>query len=114
MMFNRIKQWLKDLSNQAIKFGDDVTVEIARDNYQKYQDELKQQGKDYIKSLCAEIKRVSRNGCNSIETESSWNPFMTKEFFIELKEYFEQRGFQVVEKSNSSGCISRWLEISWN
>lgn len=111
---NKIKNWIKDVINLGFSDAtDDINVDIARANYQKYQDELKQQQKDYIKTVCDRIKIESRNGCRSIETANLLNDFMTYEFMMKLKEYFEQRGFQVKEESNSSGILTSWLRISW-
>ena len=42
-MKNKIKNWIKDIINLGIQDTiDDVNVDIARANYQKYQDELKE------------------------------------------------------------------------
>ena len=113
-MKNKIKNWTKDIINLGIQDTiDDVNVDIARANYQKYQDELKKIQKNYIKTVCNKIKIASRNGCKSIETVSSLTDFMTHEFMMEMKEYFEQRGFCVKEESNKSGLITSWLRISW-
>ena len=117
MLANRIKNWLIDMINLGMRYDvditDDVNIDIAKANYQKYQDELEQKRKDYIKTLCNRIKTASRNGCKSIETESSLNDFMTHEFMMEIKCYFEQRGFNVKEESSFSGVFTSWLRISW-
>ena len=113
-MKNKIKNWIKDIINLGIQDTiDDVNVDIARANYQKYQDELKEIQKNYIKTVCDRIKIASRDGCKSIETENSLADFMTHEFMMEMKEYFEQRGFCVKEESNKSDLITSWLRISW-
>ena len=114
MIKDKIKNWIRDAINLGMTdTADDVNVDIARANYQKYQDELKQRQKNYIKTVCDRIKIASRDGCKSIETANLLNDFMTYEFMMELKEYFEQRGFQVKEESSSSGVLTSWLRISW-
>lgn len=113
MFKNKIKNWLRDIVNLGVNTSEDVNVDIAKANYQKYQDELEQQRKDYIKNVCNRIKIESRNGCKSIETASLLNNFMTYEFMMEIKEYFEQRGFNVKEESNRTGVLTSWLRISW-
>lgn len=117
MIKDKIKNWFRDAINLGMAVSDDVNVDIARINYQAYQqayqDELEQRRKDYIKTICNRIKVVSRDGCQSIETENLLNDFMTYEFMMELKEYFEQRGFHVTEEGSNSGVITSWLRISW-
>ena len=113
-MKNKIKNWFKNIINLVTQdVTDDVNVDIARTNYQKYQDELKEIQKNYIKTVCNKIKIASRDGCKSIKTVNSLADFMTHEFMMEMKEYFEQRGFCVKEESNKSGLITSWLRISW-
>lgn len=114
MIKDKIKNWIRDIINLGMAdTTDDVNVDIAKANYQKYQDELEQRRKDYIKTLCDRIKIVSRDGCKSIETANLLNDFMTYEFMMELKEYFEQRGFNVKEERSNTGVITSWLRISW-
>ena len=105
---------IKDIINLGIQDTiDDVNVDIARANYQKYQDELKEIQKNYIKTVCDKIKIASRDSYKSIETVNSLSDFMTHEFMMEMKEYFKQRGFCVKEESDKSGFITSWLRISW-
>lgn len=109
-----IKNWIKKTINCIDNdIDNDVNVDIARENYQKYQDELEKQRKDYIKSLYNKIRYASRHGCKSIETANLLENFMTYKFLMELKEHFEQRGFDVREESSRSGIITSWLRISW-
>lgn len=110
---NKIKNWLKDVIHLGMDATDDVNIDIARENYKKYEDELVQRQKDYIKTICNRIKASSRNGCRSIDTANLLNDFMTYDFMMEMKSYFEQRGFDVEEKRSNSGCITSWLRISW-
>ena len=110
MIKDKIKSWIKNTINLGVDASDDVNIDIARANYQMYQDELEQQRKDYINSLCNRIKIFARYGDQFIVTASSLNDFMTHEFMMELKEYFEQRGFRVREESD---LTSSWLRISW-
>lgn len=108
-----LKNWINNIINLSINANDDVNVDIARENYQAYQKELECKQKDYIKTLCNEIKICSRKGWKSIKTEDLLNDFMTYEFMMEIKEYFEQRGFHVKEEGNRSGILTSWLRISW-
>lgn len=114
-MKNKIKGWLRDMINLGTieSVSDDVNVDIAKAYYQKYQDDLKRQQKEYIKTICNEIKALSRCGRKSIKTKTLSTEFMTYEFMMELKEYFEKRGFQVKEEINNSGVLTSWLRISW-
>ena len=112
-MINKFKNWIRSVSDLDIVINDDINVDIAKENYQKYQDDLEQKRRDYIKSLCRKINEASRHGCKSIETETLLSRFMTYEFLMEIKKYFEQRGFLVTEESNGSGVITSWLRISW-
>ena len=113
MVKDKIKNWLRDVINLGADTSDDVNVDIAKANYKKYEDELVQRQKDYIKTICNRIKTSSRNGCRSIDTANLLNDFMTYDFMMEMKNYFEQRGFFVEEKSSSTECITSWLRISW-
>jgi hypothetical protein len=114
MIRNKIKNWFKDIINLGMDVdNDDVNVNIAKANYQKYQDELERQRRNYIKTVCNVIKMESRNGSKSITTATLLEDFMNYEFMMEMKEYFEQRGFHVKEESNCSGILTSWLRISW-
>lgn len=114
MIKDKIKNWFKDTSHLDTTMSDDVNVDIARANYQKYQDKLEQQRKKYIKALCNEIKAESRNGYKSITTLDEYDgDFMSYEFLKELKEYFKQRGFEVEIEQSYYGLRKSWLRISW-
>lgn len=116
-------KWIKKCINKAVEFDknssiiykeEELTVDVAKANYQKYCDDLKKERSDYIKSLCSEIKIKSRNGAKFIETVSLLKDFMTYDYMInELKPYFESRGFKVTEEDNNTGVITSWLRISW-
>ena len=110
MFKNKFKNWLRDAINYSMNIGNDVTVDVANSNYQKYQDELKKKRKEYIKTLCNRIKSQSRDGYKHIATMNFSNEIMSFEFIDELRVYFEQRGFEVVERH---GLFEGWLEISW-
>lgn len=110
MLKNRIKNWLIDMINFSIDISDDVNVDIAKANYQKYQDKLEQQRKDYIKTVCNNIKIASINGDKSIGAADLSDDFITYEFVMEMKEYFEQKGFDVKVEDN---VLMYWLRISW-
>lgn len=112
-MISKIKKWFANSALGAKHISDDVDVEVARANYQIYQDRLKQQQREYTKSLCREIELAAIQGKQSIVTATLLNNFMTEEFMVELKHYFEQRGFAVSEERNTSGVLTSWLRISW-
>ena len=113
MIKNKIKNWFANMINLNVNISDDVNVDIAKNNYKKYQDDLEQERKDYIKILCNQIKISSRNGSKSIVTFDLHHTFMSYEFMMELKEYFEQRGFNVEIERSRTGLITSWLRISW-
>ena len=106
MFLKNIKNWLKR--------NDDITVDIARANYKKYEYGLEKMRMAYIKGLCDEIKHAARNGSKSITTVDTCYDFVTYEYLEELKEYFEQRGFKVKEESNRIGVLKSWLRIMWD
>ena len=108
------KEWIRDIFNLSVAVSDDVNIDVAKANYQKYQDDLKRERKEYIKTLCNEIKTRSRRGRKSVQTLESTDYLMTPELMMEIKEYFEQRGFRVIEKRHNYGVICSWLEISWD
>ena len=100
-MKNKIKNCIKDIINLGIQDTiDDVNVDIARANYQKYQDELKEIQKNYIKTVCNKIKIASRDGCKSIKTVNSLADFMTHEFMMEMKE-FQQKLVELLAKAEN-------------
>ena len=105
MFLKNIKNWLN--------VNEDMTVDIARANYKKYEDGLDKMRKAYIKGLCEQIKKDARDGRRSMTTLDTCYDFVTYEYLEEIKEYFEQRGFKVKEESNHTGILKSWLRISW-
>lgn len=105
MFFKKIKNWLN--------CNEDMTVDIARSNYKKYEDGLEKMRKAYIKGLCDQIKTDARKGYKSTTTLDTCYDFVTHEYLEELKEYFEQRGFIVREESAHTGVLKSWLRIIW-
>lgn len=91
-------------------FSRDIAVDTARTNYAKYERNLKRRQKQHIKDLCKSIRSLSKNGCRFITTADTYYDFVTYEFLHEIKEYFEQRGFEVKE---IDGTESSWLKIIW-
>ena len=112
-MFTRLLEWLSDLSGNKQHDSDDVTVEIARENYQKYLDEVEQKKKEYIKFLCDEIKVRSRAGRTKTFIGDIDSKLETIDFFMEIKDYFEARGFTVEYEFHDRDPMRRWLRISW-
>ena len=104
MFVKKLKSWLAGV--------DDVTAEIARANYKKYENQLKKIQCAYIRGLCDEIKAKSKQGKKSIITLDTCYDFFTYEFMEEVQEYFENRGFAVKKESNHKGVLKSWLRIS--
>ena len=113
MSKNKFTNWLRDMFNLGMVISNDVHIDIAKANYQKYQDDLKRKREEYLKALCQEIKIVSRGGLTYITTANLKEEWMTYEFLMEMKDYFEQRGFNVKEEHNYYGVLTSWLKISW-
>ena len=105
MLIKKIINWFEN--------KDDVTADIAKSNNKFYQYQLEERRRDYIKSLCKQIKIESLKGSKCIITADLQHEIMSYDFMMELKEYFEQRGFNVEEKSNRCGVLTSWLRISW-
>ena len=107
---------------------EDINAEVARNNYQIYQAELKQREQNYINKWNKEIKTASREGAKYIFTNSFLINNVEKILLVcgddgciyefpsnssirYLKEYYEDKGFNVVvQKDNNSWCR---LMISW-
>lgn len=106
MFNNKLKNWL---SNNAV-CADDVTADLARANYLKYQKNLGKRRKAYLKVLCRNIKDRAKTGGTNVCTIDFDDERMSPEFITELTEYFEQRGFEV---KKCIGTFSSWLTISW-
>ena len=108
------KNWIRNIFNLGVEVSDDVNIDIAMANYQKYQEDLKVRQKAYIKTLCNKIKIASRDGFKFIDTlELNSESFMTQPFLMEIKEYFEQRGFKV-EKLCTIYHLPTLLRIHWD
>ena len=109
MFLKKIKKWL----NSNTEF----TADDARAGYKKYkknyETSLKIMQRTYIKELNNEIKKKARKGNQSITTVDTCYDFFTYNFMEEIKEYFEQKGFNVKEEMTYSGVIKSWLIISW-
>lgn len=93
---------------------EDLTVSVARANYQKYLDELKLQQQEYKLTLCDDIRRSSLRGSTFITTSNvgGYYDFITREYLEnDLKSYFESKGFDTkfVDYVDGSG----YLKISW-
>ena len=92
---------------------DDVTADIARNNNRRHEFLLEEERSEYINTLCKQIKTTSISGGKSITTITLRDKIMTYEFMMKIKEYFEQRGFEVKEESTRTGFLTSWLRISW-
>ena len=105
-MFKKLKNWL----GNNVDCGNDITVDLARANYLKFQKDLDKKRKDYIKALCQNIKDRSKIGGTCIHTIDFDDERMSPEFVAELISYFKQKGFKVDERD---GVFTSWLTISW-
>ena len=109
----------------------DINAEIARDNYRLYRKELAQREQAYIEKWCEQIKTASREGKKFIYTNSflvlddgnkialvcdddgCCYDFSSDSSIKHLKEYFVERGFDVVvEKDINDWCrlTIRWID----
>lgn len=90
-----------------------INIDVARKNIQAHEKQMEKLRRKYIKELCRDIKRESKRGKKCIFTKNIREDFMTYEYLMEIKVYFEKLGFTVVEKENYYGVLSVYLKISW-
>jgi len=90
-----------------------INVDAARKYLQEHERKLEKMRRKYIKQLCKDIKREAKRGSKVIYTKTLRESFMTYEYMMELKEYFEKQGFTVKEEGNNHGALTSWLEIRW-
>lgn len=114
-MFDKIVQWLYNIFGPESEEdgNEDVTVDEAIINYQKYQEELKEQLAEYIKSTCSDIKKKSRNGRKHIYIEDLPGEFDCPEYIQKIRAYFESRGFTVETRYENESFINTRIKISW-
>lgn len=140
MMLKMIKGFIKKIINEAVELdnalsnnykSEDISAEIARDNYRLYQMELAQREQSYIEKWCGQIKTASREGKKYIYTNSflalgdgnkitlvcdddgCCYEFSSDSSIEHFKTYFEERGFNVlVEKDINDWCrlTIRWID----
>ncbi len=91
-----------------------INWDVARKNMQAHEKKMEKLRRKYIKQLCKDIDRESKSGNKMIFTKTLRENFMTYEFMMELKEYFEKLGFAVTEKGSRYGVLTSWLEIRWD
>lgn len=112
-MFDKFWQWLYKIFGPEQEVNDDVTVDEAIINYQKYQEELKERLAKYIKTTCSDIKIASRIGYKSITLDSIPKELNSSEHVQEIKEYFKARGFEVTILYENCGYMKTEIKISW-
>jgi hypothetical protein len=112
-MFNRILQWLCDILGPEKDGNYDVTIEDAKKNYQKYQDEVKERMDKYIKTVCFNIKTKARSGSKDIRLDDLPKELDRSEYIQEIKKYFESRGFTVTTRYEDSIFYQTEIKISW-
>ena len=95
------------------KDKEELTVDVARANYQRYLKELDKKREEYKLELCDEIERYSRSGFTFTITRHTHglDRFITKDYLNELQNYFEAKGFttRIVEYDDGDA----YLRISW-
>ena len=91
----------------------DIDAKTARDNYEAYQNNLRQRQKNLIKKWCKEIREASSNGKKFIMTDEFITDddknkilwlvqagcacdFPSNASLQYFQQYFEERGFKVV------------------
>lgn len=112
-LITMINEWLNFESATKEDYGE-VTFDMARANYKKYELNLKTKQQVYLKQLCERIKTESRLGHLSTTTlYTREEEFMTDDFLQELKIYFMSRGFKVKEENHLYSMIKKCLRISW-
>ena len=91
-----------------------LTASVARENNQKYLEELRLKQQEYKLELCNEIRWRSRRGHKYVDTYNAggYCGFVTREYLEnDLKNYFESKGFTT--KFIDYGDGSGYLKISW-
>lgn len=115
-------KWINKCMNQVTELDDmvmgkckkqELTVDVARANYQEYLEDLKNEQKEYKFKLCDEIKYYSRQGFTNITTActNGMQKFITKDYLNDLKVYFDTKGFSTRIIEDSAG--DTYLRISW-
>ncbi len=112
-MFDKIVQWLYSTFGPEQEVNEDVTVDEAIMNYQKYQDDLKECLAEYIKTICSDIKKESRSGRKHIYIEDLPREFDYPEYIQKIRAYFESRGFTVETRYENESFMKTRIKISW-
>lgn len=91
-------------------YVNDINIDIAKSNYEKFKEKTKLKREDYLKTLYYLINRDSANGKLFVDTPNICNEdFITYEFLVELGDYFKEKGFKCELFGNSN---SGYLRIS--
>lgn len=90
-----------------------INIDVARKNIQAHEKRMEKLRRKYIKELCKDIDRESKRGRKYICTKNSQEKFMTYDYMMEIKVYFEKLGFMVTEKESYHGTFISYLKISW-
>lgn len=111
---NKFLKWfLKWFFNQDDERIDDISVDTAKANYQKYQEELNAWKEFYIKKICADINKASRSGSLYLYVDDIPEELETRAFIQEIKEYFEARGFAVELRHFDVDFMQTTVKIMW-
>ena len=108
-----INSWLNFESATKEDYGE-VTFDMARANYNQYEQELKKKQQNYLKQLCESIKAEAK--CGRLSTTTLYTgeeKFMTDDFLKELNTYFISKGFKVKEEYYIYSMSKKYLRISW-
>jgi hypothetical protein len=113
-------KWIKRCIDTFTEFDkvnsntqEEFTVDVAKENYQKYLEDLEEKRRAYIEKLQNRIKDAARSGHTSIKTKYvGTEDFLTFEYMDkELRNYFTTRGFKAT--MHVWPIDSSYLEISW-
>ena len=107
------KERINNVIGEGYELGvyvDDINIDVAKSNYEKYKEKIRLKRDDYVKTLYYLINRGSANGKLFVDTLNICNEdFITYEFLVELGDYFKKKGFKCELFGNSN---SGYLRIS--
>lgn len=107
---NKFLKWLFGQDDECIN---DIGIDVAKANYQKYQEELNTWKEFYIKKICADINKASRSGSLYLYVDDIPEELETRAFIQEIKEYFETRGFAVELRHFDVDFMQTKVKIMW-
>ena len=92
------KERINNVVGEGYEVGayvDNINLDIAKSNYEKYKEKTKLKRDNYIKTLYYLINRDSTNGKLFVDTLNIRDSdFITYDFLVELGDYFKEKGFK--------------------